>query len=96
MKVFQQPSRGENIILNVISEETSKVEDLASELLGKSVHVDWPYLKEALVVGVANNNEKLILIDPLIGYDHDNVKKENVKGPLYAEWSTQEKHIRET
>lgn len=60
------------------------------------MYVDWPYLKEALVVGVANNNTKFTLIDSLVDYSHDNVNKENIKGQLVAEWSMQEKHIRET
>ncbi|XP_014469638.1 PREDICTED: 5'-3' exoribonuclease 1 isoform X2 [Dinoponera quadriceps] len=96
VKVFQQTSRGENMILHIMSEQSPNLEDLASQLLGKSVHVDWPYLKEALVVGVANCNTKFALIDSLAGYSHDNVNKEDVKGPSVAEWNIQVKHIRET
>ncbi|XP_032684890.1 5'-3' exoribonuclease 1 isoform X3 [Odontomachus brunneus] len=96
VKVFQQPSRGENMILYVISEQISRLEDLASQLLGKSVYVDWPYLKKALVVGVANNSTKFTLIDSLVDYNPDNVNKENMKGQLVTEWNVQEKHIRET
>lgn len=96
VKVFQQVSRGENMILYITPKQTPSLENLASQLLGKSVYVNWPYLKEALVTGVANCNTKFTLIDPLVGYNQDNVNKENIKGLSVAEWNMQMKHISET
>ncbi|KAL6430823.1 hypothetical protein ACFW04_006974 [Cataglyphis niger] len=96
VKVFQQASMGENMILSIISKETSNLTTLTSELLGKSVYVGWPHLKEALVIGVADNNVKFSLINPLEGYSDNNLKKEIVKDLLAVEWRTQKKQIRDT
>lgn len=96
VKVFQQPSMGENMILSIKPKETSDLTTLASKLLGKSVYVEWPHLKEALVIGVADNNVKFSLINPLECYSNNNLKKEEVKDLLAAEWSAQNKQICET
>ncbi|XP_050453966.1 5'-3' exoribonuclease 1 isoform X1 [Cataglyphis hispanica] len=96
VKVFQQASMGENMILSIISKETPNLTTLTSELLGKSVYVGWPHLKEALVIGVADNDVKFSLINPLEGYSDNNLKKEIVKDLLAVEWRTQKKQIRDT
>lgn len=77
-------------------EETPNLETLASQLLGKSVYVEWPHLKEALVIGVANCEVKFSLIDPLTAYSRDNMNREHVKGPKAVEWNLQMRHIKET
>lgn len=87
---------GENMILSIKPKETSDLTTLASKLLGKSVYVEWPHLKEALVIGVADNNVKFSLINPLECYSNNNLKKEEVKDLLAAEWSAQNKQICET
>lgn len=87
---------GENMILSIISNEAPNLTTLASELLGKSVYVGWPHLKEALVIGVADNDVKFSLINPLEGYSDNNLKKEVVKDLLAVEWRTQKKQIRDT
>jgi len=84
------------MILSIILKPTPSLSTLASELLGKSVYVEWPHLKEALAVGVADCNVKLSLINPLGGYSHDNLKKEDVKGALAAEWTVLNKQIKES
>lgn len=97
VKVFQQASLGDNMILHITAaEETLNLETLASQLLGKSVYVEWPHLKEALVVGVANCEVKFTLKDPLAGYNHNNVNTEDVKGLKATEFNLQMKHIKET
>lgn len=84
------------MILSIISEDTPDLTTLASELLGKSVYVEWPHLKEALVIGVADSDVKFSLINPLDGYSNNNLKKEEVKDLLAAEWNTRKRQIRET
>lgn len=84
------------MILTIISEEAPNATILASELLGKSVYVDWPHLKEALVVGVADGEAKFTLIDPLGSYTPENVIKEDMKGAIAAECVTHKKQIKET
>ncbi|XP_011151267.1 5'-3' exoribonuclease 1 isoform X2 [Harpegnathos saltator] len=94
VKVFQQPSRVENMILHILEQNSPQdLENLAPQLLGKIVYVNWPYLKEALVIGVSNNNVKFTLIEALVDYSHDNVSKEDVST---TEWNIQKKHISET
>ncbi|XP_053528818.1 5'-3' exoribonuclease 1 isoform X1 [Artibeus jamaicensis] len=67
VQVFQQSSRGENMMLEILvnteSEELS-VENVASSVLGKSVFVNWPHLEEARVVGVSDGETKFYLEEP--------------------------------
>uniref|UniRef100_A0A8C2UR65 5'-3' exoribonuclease 1 n=1 Tax=Chinchilla lanigera TaxID=34839 RepID=A0A8C2UR65_CHILA len=64
VQVFQQSSRGENMMLeisgNAQSDELS-IEDVASSVLGKSVFVNWPHLEEARVVAVSDGETKFYL-----------------------------------
>ncbi|XP_040283999.1 5'-3' exoribonuclease 1 isoform X3 [Bufo bufo] len=67
VQVFQQSSRGENMILEIIVDEHSEddeVENVASAVLGKSVFVNWPHLEEARVVAVSDGEIKLYLDEP--------------------------------
>ncbi|XP_045143411.1 5'-3' exoribonuclease 1 isoform X1 [Echinops telfairi] len=67
VQVFQQSSRGENmmleILLNVDSDELS-IENVASLVLGKSVFVNWPHLEEARVVAASDGETKFYLEEP--------------------------------
>ncbi|KAM9190053.1 5'-3' exoribonuclease 1 isoform 6-T6 [Dugong dugon] len=67
VQVFQQSSRGENmmleILLNADSDELS-IENVASSVLGKSVFVNWPHLEEARVVAVSDGETKFYLEEP--------------------------------
>uniref|UniRef100_I3ML90 5'-3' exoribonuclease 1 n=1 Tax=Ictidomys tridecemlineatus TaxID=43179 RepID=I3ML90_ICTTR len=67
VQVFQQSSRGENmmleILVNIESDELS-VENIASSVLGKSVFVNWPHLEEARVVAVSDGETKFYLEEP--------------------------------
>ncbi|KAM3932202.1 5'-3' exoribonuclease 1 isoform 1-T1 [Leptodactylus fuscus] len=67
VQVFQQSSRGENMILEIVVDEDSEdneVENVASDVLGKSVFVNWPHLEEARVVAVSDGEIKLYLDEP--------------------------------
>ncbi|XP_066455607.1 5'-3' exoribonuclease 1 isoform X2 [Eleutherodactylus coqui] len=64
IQVFQQSSRGENMILEIVVDEDSEdneVEIVASAVLGKSVFVNWPHLEEARVVAVSDGEMKFFL-----------------------------------
>uniref|UniRef100_A0A4W4G951 5'-3' exoribonuclease 1 n=1 Tax=Electrophorus electricus TaxID=8005 RepID=A0A4W4G951_ELEEL len=61
--VFQQSSRGENMMLDILSEAVV-VEDIAALVLGKSVFVNWPHLEEARVVVVSDGESKFFLEEP--------------------------------
>ncbi|XP_063772070.1 5'-3' exoribonuclease 1 isoform X2 [Pseudophryne corroboree] len=67
VQVFQQSSRGENMILQILVDESSEqteVESVASAVLGKSVFVNWPHLEEARVVSVSDGEMKFYLNEP--------------------------------
>ncbi|OCT80912.1 5'-3' exoribonuclease 1 [Xenopus laevis] len=64
VQVFQQSSRGENMILEIEAEEDEdnlNVDTIASAILGKSVFVNWPHLEEARVVTVSDGDMKFYL-----------------------------------
>ncbi|KAM5279114.1 5'-3' exoribonuclease 1 isoform 4-T4 [Hipposideros larvatus] len=67
VQVFQQSSRGENMMLEILvnteSDELS-IETVASSVLGKSIFVNWPHLEEARVVGVSDGETKFYLEEP--------------------------------
>ncbi|KAF5297711.1 hypothetical protein FQA39_LY12042 [Lamprigera yunnana] len=54
VKVFQQPSRHENMILVIEKDNNLEATDaIAKDLLGKTVYVGWPHLIEARVLAVS-------------------------------------------
>ncbi|GAA6099593.1 5'-3' exoribonuclease 1 isoform X1, partial [Tachysurus ichikawai] len=61
--VFQQSSRGENLILEILSSQQGEpvLEDVVDLVLGKSVFVNWPHLEEARVVAVSDGEAKFFL-----------------------------------
>uniref|UniRef100_A0A673GBD1 5'-3' exoribonuclease 1 n=1 Tax=Sinocyclocheilus rhinocerous TaxID=307959 RepID=A0A673GBD1_9TELE len=59
--VFQQSSRGENMLLEILaSQELEQVSNVAALVLGKSLFVNWPHLMEARVVAVSDGEIKLV------------------------------------
>ncbi|XP_072474295.1 5'-3' exoribonuclease 1 isoform X3 [Notamacropus eugenii] len=64
VQVFQQSSRGENMMLEILVDDDSdelQIENVASLVLGKSVFVNWPHLEEARVVAVSDGETKFYL-----------------------------------
>ncbi|XP_048190903.1 5'-3' exoribonuclease 1 isoform X3 [Perognathus longimembris pacificus] len=67
VQVFQQSSRGENMMLEIFVDAESdepSIENVASSVLGKSVFVNWPHLEEARVVAVSDGEIKFYLEEP--------------------------------
>ncbi|KAL0965964.1 hypothetical protein UPYG_G00288750 [Umbra pygmaea] len=63
--VFQQSSRGENLMLEILLDKEEPVcGDVASQVLGHSVFVNWPHLEEARVVEVSDGETKYYLDEP--------------------------------
>ncbi|XP_076652966.1 5'-3' exoribonuclease pacman isoform X2 [Halictus rubicundus] len=97
VKVFQHHSYKDSMILH-ITPPSALEKDLtcmASELVGKTVYVEWPFLTEAQVVAVLANETKLSLIDHQMGYSRENVREEELKGVYHKLWITQAKQITE-
>ncbi|KAF7400707.1 hypothetical protein HZH66_005891 [Vespula vulgaris] len=96
VKVFEQPSRGENMILYIQQQEEPNLKQLAASLLHKNIFVEWPYLREAHVVGLSNPKWRINLKNPQIGYSSDNIVEEELKGACAVQWTSEMKSIVET
>ncbi|XP_058517368.1 5'-3' exoribonuclease 1 isoform X3 [Ochotona princeps] len=67
VQVFQQSSRGENMMLEILMDTESdelSIENIAASVLGRSVFVNWPHLEEARVVAVSDGETKFYLEEP--------------------------------
>lgn len=54
--IYQTASRKETIVVHIENLfETLKVEDIARSLIGNRVYIDYPFLREAKVVGVSDS-----------------------------------------
>nr|CAI5865767.1 unnamed protein product [Callosobruchus analis] len=60
VKVFEQPSRNENMIITIIPDEDLVGDYIPVDLLGSIVFVGWPHMIEAKVVAISNNRRKYI------------------------------------
>ena len=60
VRVFEQASRGDNMILSLLDQGRPEVRDVAQALIGSEVWVGWPHLVEAkvrFVVEIISNLE---------------------------------------
>lgn len=64
--VFQQSSRGENIMLEIIANDKREMtcDKVAAEVLGKAIFVNWPHLEEARIVAVSDGERMFSLEEP--------------------------------
>ncbi|XP_051172121.1 5'-3' exoribonuclease 1 isoform X3 [Leptopilina boulardi] len=90
VKVFEQPSRGENMMLKITPKQKPDLADVANEILGKSIFVGWPHLIEALVVAVSDDKWKFQCDTQA---NQNNPIKEAVEGPLVQQRALQQKAI---
>ncbi|RZC39325.1 5'-3' exoribonuclease 1 like, partial [Asbolus verrucosus] len=58
VKVFEMPSRNENMILRILPNELYFGDSIPEDLLGRIVWVGWPHLVEAEVVAISNRKLK--------------------------------------
>lgn len=54
IKVFEQASKGYNMLLILNERVDTAIEKLATELLNKVVFVGWPHLVEAKIISISN------------------------------------------
>lgn len=88
VRVFQYNSRSENMIVKVKEFESKDIEDLAKKIVGKNVHVDWPYLVEAKVISVANEEVKFFA-----GGKNNSLQSELIRQESYNEFVREMKDV---
>ncbi|XP_014211300.1 5'-3' exoribonuclease 1-like isoform X2 [Copidosoma floridanum] len=96
VKVFEQPSRRENMILKVLPRTTPPLEDLANNWIGKTVYVCWPHLVEAVVVGISDAKTKISVTNAhLKKYTGENLwfNTEKMDDKHITVWNMQKKSI---
>ncbi|XP_019724925.1 5'-3' exoribonuclease 1 isoform X2 [Hippocampus comes] len=64
--VFQQSSRGDNMMLEILPTQEKELlcDDVAEQVLGKSVFVNWPHLEEARIIAVSDGDTRFSLEEP--------------------------------
>ncbi|CAG9814067.1 unnamed protein product [Phaedon cochleariae] len=60
IKVFEHPSRSENMIITLIPDQKFLGEAIPVDLLGTTVFVGWPHLVEAKVTAISNAKKTFI------------------------------------
>lgn len=62
VQVFDQASRGENMILTILNVCSFSLKEAADHYLGKNVYCGWPHMSEARVIGVADGSKRYNLL----------------------------------
>lgn len=76
------------MILHIKPQPKINLTTIGSKLLGQIVFVNWPHLKEALVIGVSSSScMKMNLINPQIKRLYDTIDG--------SEWTVEKKRITE-
>lgn len=70
------------MILHIKPQSNIDLTTIGSKLLGKTVYVNWPHLKEGLVIGVSESNRKMNSVNQF-----DNINE--------TEWNVWKKRITE-
>ncbi|XP_074029903.1 5'-3' exoribonuclease pacman isoform X2 [Leptinotarsa decemlineata] len=60
VKVFETPSRHENMIISIIPNQKFASDAIPVDLLGTTIFVGWPHLVEAKVIMISNAKRKFI------------------------------------
>lgn len=73
VRVFEQPSRNDNMILKILFDKNHDVDlpDIVGQLLGKEVFVSWPHLGEARIVKISNDRRVWKVNGPPNGEEQD-------------------------
>ncbi|XP_065061196.1 5'-3' exoribonuclease 1-like [Rhopilema esculentum] len=61
VRVFSYASKSKNTIISIEKEEEEIDVDVMRETVGSIVHVEWPYLVEALVTAITDGERRFIL-----------------------------------
>ncbi|KAK0177026.1 hypothetical protein PV328_001116 [Microctonus aethiopoides] len=92
VKVFEHPSRENNMIIKILPMNIPTIQQLANDVLGQIVYVRWPHLMEAHVIAVSNGEQKFTLIDSNSNY-MDNIRREEFNSSQTTQWNMEAKNI---
>lgn len=95
VKVFDQQSRNENMIVELVREDEIKdptLEDIAREFLGQVIWVGWPHLTRAKVISVSNEKLRLHHVDRP-NSNVNNFMTEANFGNLHKQWISERSTI---
>ncbi|XP_034254731.1 5'-3' exoribonuclease 1 [Thrips palmi] len=90
VQVFDQPSRGDNMILTLLNNKdisSLSLIDAADQYIGKDVYCGWPHLTEGKVVGVADGTKRYNLLS------NSNVALENLSNNLASQCEAVKKGV---
>ncbi|KAJ9598748.1 hypothetical protein L9F63_026718, partial [Diploptera punctata] len=93
VKVFDQPSQGYNMMLQIVDQGKPDIKEVATELLGRTIFVAWPHLIEARVVAVSNKKLQYGLRDDSMNGGTPQFNIEEVKGSSQTQWGLQRRGI---
>ncbi|CAH1644535.1 unnamed protein product [Spodoptera littoralis] len=97
VKVFDQPSRNENMIVEIIreSETEDPITEVAKKMLGKVIWAGWPHLTRAKVISVSNDKLRLHHIDQQNNNPDGspNYSTETNSGNLHKQWISERSTI---
>uniref|UniRef100_A0AAR5PUV6 5'-3' exoribonuclease 1 n=1 Tax=Dendroctonus ponderosae TaxID=77166 RepID=A0AAR5PUV6_DENPD len=74
VKVFEQPSRYESMIIQVLQDEEKNQEEIPVELLGANVFVGWPHLVEGRIVSISNAKTRYVSMGTANQYNTEDQK----------------------
>lgn len=73
------------MILSVTSKPVPTLNDIAKDLLGQTVYIEWPHLLEAYVIGVTDLKTDIFLKNFWQKYNKDNLNSKDLNKNQIAE-----------
>ncbi|GFT31283.1 5'-3' exoribonuclease 1 [Nephila pilipes] len=58
VKVFQMVSLKDNMMLKIEEEIEDDIQKICEKILGKTIYIGWPHLREALVTAISNSSSR--------------------------------------
>ncbi|XP_077287870.1 5'-3' exoribonuclease pacman [Arctopsyche grandis] len=99
VKIFEFPSRNDNFVLDIEPlAENPSIESLASKFLGKIVWVGWPYIIEAKVLTITNNEYQVSYAttssnNTLTADEITSMSKVPLTEKLKLQWEGEKSHV---
>ncbi|KAJ2946889.1 hypothetical protein O0L34_g16222 [Tuta absoluta] len=95
VKVFDQPSRNENMIIQLQHDSSQEpgLDEVARLMLGQTIWVGWPHLTRAKVISVSNEKMRLHHVDKQNNNMAASYTTETNAGNLHKQWISERSTI---